>query len=792
MDTAAFLKQAITTPEGWFELLVGPPSGTGWHQEWFHWPEQLDQIVARAQGAAKQDNVYFTAHLYSAKSSTKSNALPSRTIQCDLDEAIVPVLNAPSILVETSPGRHQGFWIMREHMEPELLEGLSRRLTYSIPDADRSGWSLGHKMRLPGTFNYKYPSGPKVVKVITSTLQPLKDLRLSNVEATTISDASLDFWTPEPLVDTGPRKLWTSVKPKLPAKVARQYDKAQEGGEGRSGALWALILALFRVGLSRDQVFWLAKESANNKFKDQRYHGDLDLSKDILRAERSLADVDSSGTDIKTKVLDARRLPGLGSEKRAYIAALVRDHMQQRGSFVATTGGQEWYVREDLGRPIILSRANDYLNALLETRYGLNSSEVEHRYAVGYLMSTTRERGRPGVVAALTHYDAEQKTLLLHTGRKDVMVLDATSTSMVSNGNLGVVFPWRLNEEPFTPKLDTKLSFRVLFEDCFNNLIEMKPEHAEALLHAWMIFLLLRDAATARPLLTLLGQPGSGKSTLFRRIYAFLYGGSKGLNSVTTADDFDYAVSGDPFVAFDNVDSFAGWLPDKLALSAAASDVIKRKLYTDSDLVVLKRQALVGLTAHNPKFRREDIVDRMLMFNFRRIEKWEFKSETDIINKILRERDDLWGALIQDTQKVLASPEPMPDEVPSFRISDFAKIGLWAAKALGFEADFRAAVTTNIGEQKQFNLEEEQVLIDAISDWLTKMPKAANKFWGTGELFNQLEMATGDEQAFRKLYTNAVNLGKKLWALQDTLTGVFAVEYQMGERGSREWKFGNK
>ncbi len=792
MDTTAFLKQAITTPEGFFELLVGPPSGSGWHQEWFNWPQDLDAIVQRAQAAAKQDNVYFTAHLFKAPVSTKGNALASRTIQCDLDEAIVPVVNAPSILVETSPGRHQGFWILRDTMEPELLEGLSRRLTYSIPDADRSGWSLGHKMRLPGTYNYKYPSGPKVVKVITSTLQPLKDIRLPNVELATLSDASLDDWTPEPLVDTGPRALWTKVKSKLPNKVARQYDKVQEGGEGRSGALWALMLALFRIGCTREEVFWLAKESANNKFKDQKYHGDLDLSKDVLRAERSLNDSDATGQDIKSKVLDARRLPGLGAEKRAYIAALVRDHMQQRGSFVATTGGQEWYVREDSGRPILLSRANDYLNALLETRYGLNSSEVEHRYTVGYLMSSTRERGRPGVTAALTHYDHDQNTLLLHTGRKDVMVLDSTSTSMISNGNLGVVFPWRLNEEPFTPKLGTTLSFRLLFENCFNNLIEMTPPQAEALLHAWMIFLLLRDSATARPLLALLGQPGSGKSTLFRRIYAFLYGASKGLNSITTADDFDHAVSGDPFVAFDNVDTFAGWLPDKLALSAAASDVIKRKLYTDSDLVVLKRQALVGLTAHNPKFRREDIVDRLIMLNFRRLEKEEYRSETDIINKVLVNRDELWGALIRDTQAVLATPQPPVHDVPSFRINDFAKIGLWAARALGFESDFRAAIAMNVGEQKQFNLEEEQVLIDAIARWLKASPKAGDKFWGTGDLFSELEMATSDEQAFRKLYTNAVSLGKKLWALQDTLTSVFSVEFQTGDRGSREWRFSNK
>jgi hypothetical protein len=73
-----------------------------------------------------------------------------------------------------------------------------------------------------------------------------------------------------------------------------------------------------------------------------------------------------------------------------------------------------------------------------------------------------------------------------------------------------------------------------------------------------------------------------------------------------------------------------------------------------------------------------------------------------------------------------------------------------------------------------------------------KNPNVRDRYYGTGDLFSELEMNTSDEQAFRKLYTNAVSLGKKLWALQDTLTGVFSVEFQMGERGSREWRFGLK
>ena len=787
MDTSSFLKAVVTADEGWFNLLIGPPDGSGWHEEWFQWPNQLPEILATATREAVKNNVYFTAHLFEIKRSTKDNVLPNRTLQCDLDDAVLPSVNPPTVLVETSPGRHQGFWLLRDTLEPQLLEGLSKQLTYSIPDADRSGWSLGHKMRLPGTYNYKYPSGPKAVKVISAALTLYKNLSFGVQSQLTADDEATDEWTPEPLQGVGPRELYTNIKASLPRRIAAQYDARQPD---RSAALWALTLALFRIGLDRNQVFWVARASANNKFADNKYHADLDLAKDVLRAERNLRRGSDSTEDIRSKILDARRLPGLVSERRAYIAAMVRDAMAQQGTFVAADTGEEWYVREDTGRPIPLTRANDYLNSLLEIRYGLNASEPEQRYVINSMIATTKERGRPGILAALSHYDASSNTVFVHTGRRDVMSVDSKGISTITNGNMGMVFPWQLQSEPFDPDLKRPVPLDTMFEGCFDNLDDLQPQHAMALIKTWLYFLVFRNDAAAKPILALFGQPGSGKSTLFRRIYAFLYGGTKALNSITSSDDFDHAVSSDPLVVFDNVDTWVNWLPDKLALSAASSDLIKRKLYTDSDTIILRRQALVGITAHNPKFRREDIVDRLLMLNFHRLK--AFKPESEIMGKVTDNRDALWGGLLLDLQRVLAAPKPAEAEIPQFRVNDFARLGIWISRALGYETAFREGLTLNASEQVAFNLEEEDILVDTIHRWLARTPDASKEWHTMADLWSAWSLIASDGIAFSKLYRNAVSLSKKLWALQDTLSNVFSVEYMLDKNGVRQWRFANK
>src|ERR1044072_3175448 len=200
MDLREFFKTVITCPtEGWFLLAQAPQSGLGWYEDWYQWPHDLEKILERVFDVAEESNVYFSTYLFKEPSALKQNVLPTRTIQADLDEAdILTLPQKPTILVQTSPGRHQGYWIFEEKwvdiketvpvnngtefvertrrvLDPPLdldaHEVLSRKLTYSIKDCDTSGWPLGRKVRVPWTFNFKNLEGPQHIQVFGSSMR---------------------------------------------------------------------------------------------------------------------------------------------------------------------------------------------------------------------------------------------------------------------------------------------------------------------------------------------------------------------------------------------------------------------------------------------------------------------------------------------------------------------------------------------------------------------------------------------------------------------------------------------
>lgn len=774
MDTRTFLKQVVTTPNGWFNL--AKLNGSGWEDLWYKWPDDIDGILEAAEKYKETGSIYFTAHLFAHKTSRSQDVLPSRTIQADLDYGVTTRELEPTFLVQTSPGRHQGYWLLRDIQSPAQLEQLSKSLTYTIPDCDKHCWPLGHKMRLPGTYNWKYKERPEV-HVVSASLHSHKSLSVAQPPA-----SGEELWTPSEMGVDSHRELLARIKGSAHKSIISQYDKRQKD---RSDALWLLMCSAFRAGLSRDEVFVLAKHSANNKYADNKYNGERDLARDILRAERA-ADERSIQSD--REYFDAiRKSSGTVQEKRYMISQRILARMRQHGQFLVTSAG-EFFIREDTGRPLYVSRRSGYFDSYLGFYFGLNATETEQRFVCAELETYAKEHGRKGTLAQLAYYNKEANSILIHTGGRDILNVSETGTTRTNNGQLGIVFPWSEGSEPFDPE-EPAISIDVIFEHVFDHIVGMTPEEGKALVKAWLYFLFFKDGYASRPLLALFGQPGAGKSTTFSRIYAIIYGSGKGLNSITEPEEFDFAVSTDPVVVFDNVDTYTSWLPDKLAQSAASRELKKRKLYTDQDAVVIKANALVGITAHNPRFRREDIVDRLIIINLERIPDEERVTETKIISTILRYRDRIWAGILTDLKQILATPAPTEDEVPRFRIADFALVGLRISRALGFEPEFRSALAKNVKEQTAFNLEEETTLVDALRSWLKTSSKKIGVPLRISELYNELLMDAPNEVEFQKQFPRTLSLGRKLWALQASLRSEFDIEVEHTEGGEKLWSF---
>jgi hypothetical protein len=423
---------------------------------------------------------------------------------------------------------------------------------------------------------------------------------------------------------------------------------------------------------------------------------------------------------------------------------------------------------------------------MLDNLFGINTSEVEARYVSGRLRAVCSEMPTTTKLANLSSYDHNGKIFVLHTGRRDVLVVTKDSLTHQINGYGGLVFPWIMGNNVILPHYNTEVVWEdILFGGCLDNLITIPSAEAQAVLKVWLLTVLLRDGLTSRPILALFGAPGSGKSTLFRRVYRFLYGAQRGLNTISNEDNFDQALASDPLVVLDNVDSYASWLPDRLAATVAPTEITKRKLYTDSETVVLRRDAMIGITAHNPKFGREDVTDRMLLLTFERLS--NFESDSDILGRIDKLRNALWGSVLKDIQKVLATPMPSYG-FPQFRVRDFAVYGYWIATALGISEEFYEGITKIKNDQRSFNLEEDQLLIDAIDRLMDSIPIDELT---AGQLWTKLRQKTTDERSFTRRYLNAVSLGKKLWTLLDSMREIYDIHVDI-KNTKRVWTIKKK
>lgn len=789
MNTQEFLETVITTPSGYLEL--GVRNGV-YKQHWYEWPTQLPEILDHALNA--DGDVYFSAHLFQTKNSHKENVLPSRTIQADLDDADVSALPlSPSILVSTSPLRHQGFWVASSDFDSlQVQELISKKLSYSIPLCDRSGWPLGHKVRLPDTKNYKYKNGPHPVQILKATprlfsideLELLPDLALT-MNPTIPNGEFID--NPPQTSKSGAYELVESIKDHLSAKVYAEYMQDSPATD-RSRALFSLMLQCFRAGLPRDDVYWVAYNSPNNKFRqDLRFNDKRELAKDVIRAEH---EVKSVSINLREMINDIRRKSKvLAAERMRTIYEMIESAMKASGEFVHVTDGRRYYIPTETGRPVDMDQMEEELHNLLDIKYSLNRTEREHSYTISSLCAYVGTLPETYKVGVLARYDHPSKTVLVHSGRKDIYAVTPSGISCVPNGSYNTVFPWDRIIEPFTPIYDPEFDWaQLLFT--LPNVVNMSQDEAKCVLKTWVLFAMLRDMAASRPILSFMGQPGSGKTSTAKRIYAFMYGKHMNVSGATNPVNYDIATASLPFYVLDNLDTWEKWIPDRLAQSAGDTDVLVRKLYTNAEVIRIKRQAMVAVTAHDPKFGRADVTDRMLIISLARFSNVgiKFDDEGAMLHSVLRNRNKIWGGILLDLQRIVSTPFPTTTNL-QLRVQDFARVGEWINVALGQEELFARSVQSLQAAQRTFNLDEDHILVTAMSKWLSKQTGKVRELTQE-ELYQEVILCvpTDDFKTFVTLYKNSGGFVRRLSTLQDTLNStLFTVEFHLNKKGERVW-----
>lgn len=283
----------------------------------FKWPDDKAQILAHLK-EHQNDELYFSANLFSGKRRVENLVLPDRALYADLDEVDPRRLDdQPTIAWESSPGRFQGVWLLNEPV-PGASQGggLNHRLTSSI-GADPSGWDSTQLLRVPGRPNFKpsyrpedqsdegpwqgvageglmWATGPRY------QVEDFSDLpEISTPETASAVDE-------EVLASIDRHDVWGRVRLKVSARTREMLAQRElPAGTDRSNGAWEIARELADVGCSALEIVAILRPTPWNK-----YAGRSDeLKRLVLTASKAVSERPQNNVSLEEASQDGK--PGL-------------------------------------------------------------------------------------------------------------------------------------------------------------------------------------------------------------------------------------------------------------------------------------------------------------------------------------------------------------------------------------------------------------------------------------------------------------------------------------------------
>lgn len=273
-------------------------------EHFFHWPEELPKMITDIKANHLHSDAYFCPQLFENPGRRKKdNVKNCPNLWADLDTCDPDLmLLKPTITVESSPHRWQALWVLDEPIAPLDAEIISKRIAYNhAPDgADRSGWDLTQLLRIPQTLNFKYDDQPVVV-VTSVTGAKYRQKEFDAYPAVAAEELlSLPEPMPENLPTLEPLELMQKYRHSLnPLSFQLFSVEPEQSKEGWSGVLWQLQMLLFESGMSREEVFHIARDAACNKYRrDGRPESVLwsDVCRAFIRHQENINAVVIPGT----------------------------------------------------------------------------------------------------------------------------------------------------------------------------------------------------------------------------------------------------------------------------------------------------------------------------------------------------------------------------------------------------------------------------------------------------------------------------------------------------------------
>jgi putative DNA primase/helicase len=219
--------------------------------------------------------------------------------------------------------------------------------------------------------------------------------------------------------------------------------------------------------------------------------------------------------------------------------------------------------------------------------------------------------------------------------------------------------------------------------DLLRDLVHLASDDDFKLVVGWLLGAL--QPIGPFPILAILGEHGSGKSSAARMIQQLVDPHKAGLRAEPkSVDDLIVGAKQTRVLGFDNISHIQPWLSDALCRLATGGALTKRQLYTNDEEVILNTTNAVLISAIPEVITRSDLLDRTLKVSTSGINPGNRREEAEVAAMFASLAPRILGALLTGVSTALAQAQTVKvKNLP--RMADWASWATLAEAGLGWE-----------------------------------------------------------------------------------------------------------
>lgn len=253
-------------------------------ERWFEFPRDLD-FMAKYASLRSQEDLYCSVALFSDSIRTKEdkNAI-CRVVYADADTCAPENFRLPpSITVQTSTGHWHCWWVLDEEVSASAASEASHRISkaHAAQGCD-NGWIQSKILRVPGTSNNKREVPEPVTAAYSGEVYTLDTINAVYADIELAPVVQLNNKIPKPVSRDRLAELEIQLDD---AGLSGLYLDRPEEGQSWSERLFRLELELFRLGMTPQEVYSVARESSCNKYNPDFLDGHTQTGVPLARRQ---------------------------------------------------------------------------------------------------------------------------------------------------------------------------------------------------------------------------------------------------------------------------------------------------------------------------------------------------------------------------------------------------------------------------------------------------------------------------------------------------------------------------